>query len=290
MPSREPPKPAMPAESANTRIFARVGEMPDVRAATSVLRTASIAPSRRSLQPMDRSVRTPNRHEQEQYLLLGLGEVEMVLCPRHQPVGHRVETGDVERRRWDVPPEGPMADRVQAERDELGDDHRTNIAKCRARLPRDAADRGSRRSRATARGASRAAAQRGPQEVDAAVRRDEGQVHPPVAIERPAGDEAAGRHERGLRQADHPTEPGHDDERKEDDRHREAGRDEAGFIRVGLQPRDMDPLEREGEERDRDDRPRQAASPRRQPARWSAAGASSTDALPRPTRSPDEEG
>ena len=43
MPSREPPKPAMPAESANTRIFARVGEMPDVRAATSVLRTASIA-------------------------------------------------------------------------------------------------------------------------------------------------------------------------------------------------------------------------------------------------------
>ena len=43
LPSSAPPKPAMAAENANSEIFALPGVMPDVRAATSELRTASMA-------------------------------------------------------------------------------------------------------------------------------------------------------------------------------------------------------------------------------------------------------
>ncbi len=38
-----PPKPAMPADSANSATWAFAGEMPDACAATDELRTASIA-------------------------------------------------------------------------------------------------------------------------------------------------------------------------------------------------------------------------------------------------------
>ena len=43
MPSSAPPNPAIPADNAKIVIFARAGEIPDVRAATSELRTASMA-------------------------------------------------------------------------------------------------------------------------------------------------------------------------------------------------------------------------------------------------------
>ena len=56
-----------------------------------------------------------------------------------------------------------------------------------------------------------------PEEVELAVGGDEGEVEPPVAIERPPGGEAAGGDEGGLGQADHPPHAGHHDEGQQDD-------------------------------------------------------------------------
>ena len=90
MPSSTPPKPAIAADRAKIMIFVRLARMPDASAATSELRTASIArPDAERMQRVDDEGEQPEEHEEQQDLLLELAEVELGLRRRSIDAGGR---------------------------------------------------------------------------------------------------------------------------------------------------------------------------------------------------------
>ena len=87
MPSIAPPIPAMAAERAKIMTFDRFTAMPDASAATSELRTASVArPDDERISAWTTRVSSPNTDEEQQDLLLQQGEVHLRAAWATSPV------------------------------------------------------------------------------------------------------------------------------------------------------------------------------------------------------------
>ena len=252
-------------------IFERLTRMPDASAATSELRTASVArPDAERCSAWMTSVSSPNTTRNSRICSCSIVKSIFGRCatlPVHSSLCRRKSftqlrpgmSSDGERI---VQPLWPLRMSSMVNGTSARKNAHANVPSAKLTPP-------SRVSGNASSAPSAAAASAGdhhrPEEVELAVRGDARDVDAEVVGERPPAREPARGHEAGLREAHHAAHAGDDDEREEDDPHHQALRDDGLVVGVGLQPVPAEPAERERDEDQRPDRPREPAAQLRQP-------------------------